>query len=101
MEEEDLCVRDYEVYLDQRITVMLRDETYLYGTMKSFDQFKSIALDATKERIYHGNAYAEREHGLYVIRGENIALIGLGEPNLRKMARKEYDSLKQEIAQAP
>jgi small nuclear ribonucleoprotein (snRNP)-like protein len=98
MEEgEDFCIRDYEVYLEQRVTVMLRDETYLYGTMKSFDQFKSIVLDGAKERIYCRNAYAERDCGLYVIRGENIALIGLGEPSLRRMARKDYNELRQEI----
>ncbi len=33
-------------------------------------------LEDTVERIYHGNAFAESWYGLYLIRGENVVLIG-------------------------
>lgn len=33
-------------------------------------------LEDTVERIYHKNAYAENWHGLFLIRGENVVLLG-------------------------
>lgn len=33
-------------------------------------------LEDTVERIYHGNAFAEHWHGLFLIRGENVVLLG-------------------------
>jgi U6 snRNA-associated Sm-like protein LSm1 len=33
-------------------------------------------LEDTVERIYHGNAFAESWHGLFLIRGENVVLLG-------------------------
>jgi U6 snRNA-associated Sm-like protein LSm1 len=33
-------------------------------------------LEDTVERIYHGNAFAENWHGLFLIRGENVVLLG-------------------------
>jgi U6 snRNA-associated Sm-like protein LSm1 len=35
-----------------------------------------LVLEDTVERIYHGNAYAENWHGLFLIRGENVVLLG-------------------------
>ena len=36
----------------------------------------NLVLEDTVERIYHGNAYAETWHGLFLIRGENVVLLG-------------------------
>lgn len=36
----------------------------------------NLVLEDTVERIYHGNAYAENWHGLFLIRGENVVLLG-------------------------
>ena len=71
-------VRDYEAYLEQSVVVMLRDGRYLYGTMKSFDQFNSITLDGVIERIFLDGQYAEKRHELFIIRGENIMMMGMG-----------------------
>jgi len=86
--------------------VVLRDGRKLHGVLRSYDQFgmstssfspslslshthtKSIpvfalvdlpanlVLEDTVERIYHGNSYAENWHGLFLIRGENVVLLG-------------------------
>ncbi|KAH9411353.1 putative LSM domain-containing protein [Ordospora pajunii] len=71
-------MRDYEAYLEKSVVVMLRDKRHLYGIMKSFDQFNSITLDKVVERIFHNGKYAEKIHQLFIIRGENISIIGLG-----------------------
>lgn len=33
-------------------------------------------LEDTSERIYHDDVFAEHWHGLYLIRGENVVLLG-------------------------
>ena len=36
----------------------------------------NLVLEDTVERIYHGDSYAENWHGLFLIRGENVVLLG-------------------------
>lgn len=36
----------------------------------------NLVLEDTVERIYHENAFAENFHGLFLIRGENVVLLG-------------------------
>lgn len=36
----------------------------------------NLVLENTLERIYHGTVFAERRHGLFLIRGENVVLLG-------------------------
>lgn len=89
--------RDYEAYLEQSVVVMLRDGRYLYGTMKSFDQFNSITLDGVIERIFHGRKYAEKRHELFIIRGENIAVIGLAAPEVASgLVQADFSALRSE-----
>ncbi|KAF8832391.1 hypothetical protein HHX47_DHR1001955 [Lentinula edodes] len=36
----------------------------------------NLVLEDTVERIYHENLFAESWHGLFLIRGENVVLLG-------------------------
>ena len=36
----------------------------------------NLVLEDTVERIYHQDVYAERKNGLFLIRGENVVLLG-------------------------
>ncbi|PPQ64370.1 hypothetical protein CVT26_002077 [Gymnopilus dilepis] len=56
--------------------VILRDGRKLHGVLRSYDQFANLVLEDTVERIYHGNAFAESWRGLFLIRGENVVLLG-------------------------
>lgn len=79
--------------------VVLRDGRKLHGVLRSYDQFgesfppppspsaldraltvarlsANLVLEDTVERIYHGKAFAEHWHGLFLIRGENVVLLG-------------------------
>jgi len=62
--------------VDKKILVVLRDGRKLIGTMRSFDQFANVVLENTIERIFVGNKYCERSLGSFVIRGENVVLLG-------------------------
>jgi len=56
--------------------VILRDGRKLHGVLRSYDQFANLVLEDTVERIYHDNNFAENFHGLFLIRGENVVLLG-------------------------
>jgi U6 snRNA-associated Sm-like protein LSm1 len=75
--------------------VILRDGRKLHGVLRSYDQFgehtlievvrykklsdvtiANLVLEDTVERIYHGDVFAENWHGLFLIRGENVVLLG-------------------------
>mmetsp|Transcript_9662 Transcript_9662/g.18887 ORF Transcript_9662/g.18887 Transcript_9662/m.18887 type:complete len:98 (+) Transcript_9662:70-363(+) len=44
--------------------------------MRSFDQYGNVMLEDTYERHVIGNVFADERVGLYVIRGENLVLLG-------------------------
>ncbi|KAF8745539.1 hypothetical protein AX14_006862 [Amanita brunnescens Koide BX004] len=56
--------------------VVLRDGRKLHGVLRSYDQFANLVLEDTYERIYHGNTFAQDWRGLFLIRGENVVLLG-------------------------
>lgn len=56
--------------------VQLRDGRKIIGIMRSFDQFANIVLEQAVERIIVNQRYADVPLGLYVIRGENVVLLG-------------------------
>lgn len=62
--------------VDRKMLVVLRDGRKLQGVLRSYDQFANLVLEDTVERIYHGNAFAESFHGIFLIRGENVVLLG-------------------------
>lgn len=43
---------------------------------RSFDQFANLVMEDTSERIIVGTQYAEVPLGLYIVRGENVVLLG-------------------------
>merc|ERR1712137_517605 len=62
--------------LDKRILVVLRDGRTLIGILRSFDHYANVVLENTTERLFVGNAYGDIPIGLFVVRGDNIVLIG-------------------------
>ncbi|KAJ3719889.1 hypothetical protein EV361DRAFT_881148 [Lentinula raphanica] len=62
--------------VDRKMLVILRDGRKLHGVLRSYDQFANLVLEDTVERIYHENLFAESWHGLFLIRGENVVLLG-------------------------
>ncbi|KAG9322331.1 hypothetical protein KVV02_001552 [Mortierella alpina] len=62
--------------VDKKLLVMLRDGRKLIGILRSFDQFANLVLQDTIERIYMGDAYGNIPRGIFIIRGENVVLLG-------------------------
>ncbi|XP_065850959.1 sm-like protein LSM1A [Euphorbia lathyris] len=63
-------------YLDKKLLVLLRDGRKLLGLLRSFDQFANVVLEGACERVIVGDLYCDIPLGLYIIRGENVVLIG-------------------------
>lgn len=64
--------------VDRKIFVLLRDGKLLFGVLRTFDQYANLILQHTVERIYltAENKYAEEELGIFMIRGENVVMLG-------------------------
>ena len=62
--------------LDKRLMVLLRDGRTLIGYLRSVDQFANLVLHRTVERIHVGSEYGDIQRGIFVVRGENVVLLG-------------------------
>lgn len=62
--------------LDKRILIVLRDGRHLVGKLRSFDQFMNLILEDTCERVLLTGKYCDFPLGLYIVRGDNIVLLG-------------------------
>lgn len=71
--------------VDKKILVSLRDGRSLIGVLRSYDQFANLVLQDAIERIHVGvgkeeerktGQYADIWRGIYLIRGENVVLLG-------------------------
>lgn len=62
--------------LDKLVLVCLRDGRSFFGWLRSFDQYANLILDNTVERLTVEDSYADIPIGIFVIRGENVMLLG-------------------------
>ncbi|KAI6897621.1 hypothetical protein KC333_g5040 [Hortaea werneckii] len=65
---------------DKKLMIALRDGRKLIGVLRSWDQFGNLVLQDTIERLFvnsKGQAlWADIERGLFLVRGENVSLLG-------------------------
>ncbi|KKK15126.1 small nuclear ribonucleoprotein [Aspergillus rambellii] len=61
---------------DKKLVLVLRDGRKLIGVLRTWDQFANLVLQDTVERIYAGNLYADIPRGVFLVRGENVLLLG-------------------------
>ncbi|KAK7206177.1 hypothetical protein BZA70DRAFT_236631 [Myxozyma melibiosi] len=66
--------------VDKRLLVILRDGRKLIGILRSFDQYANLVLQDTVERIVVDSLYNDQPRGVYIIRGENVVLVGQIDP---------------------
>ncbi|RJE18223.1 Small nuclear ribonucleoprotein [Aspergillus sclerotialis] len=87
---------------DKKLVLVLRDGRKLIGVLRSWDQFANLVLQNTIERLYAGNLYADIPRGVFVVRGENVLLLGEIDldreddipPNIQKASFQEVFELK-------
>ena len=77
--------------IDKRLLVVLRDGRTLIGYLRSVDQFANLVLHQAVERIYVGHKYGDIDRGIYIIRGENVVLMG------EVMSTEEQANVKNEL----
>ena len=67
-------------YISKRVCIITTDGRTLVGTLESHDQQTNVILSNTTERIIRPAEDEEPtsvvEHGLYLVRGDNITVIG-------------------------
>lgn len=75
---------------DKKLMLVLRDGRKLLGVLRSWDQFANLVLQSAVERIFvppeavpekHRSAenrglYADIPRGMFLVRGENVMLLG-------------------------
>ncbi|KAK5136327.1 hypothetical protein LTR08_003700 [Meristemomyces frigidus] len=61
---------------DKKLMIALRDGRKLIGVLRSWDQFGNLVLQDTVERVFVQHLYADIERGLFLVRGENVSLLG-------------------------
>ncbi|KAJ8286131.1 hypothetical protein GJAV_G00034890 [Gymnothorax javanicus] len=62
--------------IDKKHLVLLRDGRTLIGFLRSIDQFANLVLHQTVERIHVGKKYGDIPRGIFIVRGENVVLLG-------------------------
>ena len=65
-----------DTFLDKRLLIWLRDDRRLYGILRSFDHFQNLVLQDTYERWYLDLEFCEEYRGVYLVRGENVVMVG-------------------------
>mmetsp|Transcript_1535 Transcript_1535/g.2543 ORF Transcript_1535/g.2543 Transcript_1535/m.2543 type:complete len:134 (-) Transcript_1535:148-549(-) len=62
--------------IDSKIMCVLRDGRNLVGTLRSFDQYVNLILEDTFERVVFQKKYCDIPLGLFLVRGDNLVLMG-------------------------
>ena len=65
-----------EGYINHTVTVFTSEGRVIVGTLKGFDQTINLILDDSHERVYTTAGVEQVTLGLYIVRGDNVALIG-------------------------
>jgi len=86
--------------LDKRIMIILRDGKHLCGKLRSFDQFLNLVLEDSVERVLLPSEYCDIDLGLYIVRGDQIVLLGeidddmeQNKMKLKKITPEEFANL--------
>lgn len=75
-------------YINQKVLVITVDGRTLVGKLISCDQVTNVVLADTVERVIRpaddSEGSSELEHGLFILRGDNITVCGLVDEELDK-----------------
>ena len=87
--------------LDKKLLVLLRDGRTLIGFLRSVDQFANLVLHRCIERIHVGGIYGDIPRGVFIVRGENVVLLGEIDEDKEKETREKLKQVSlEEILEA-
>ncbi len=65
------------VFVDKLVTIITMDGRLLVGYLRGYDQTTNLILSAAQEQTISPNQPCTTEElGLYILRGDNVALVG-------------------------
>lgn len=80
-------------YVNKAVNVITNDGRNVVGTLRGFDQVCNVILDKSVERVFSTDSGVQVVTlGLYVIRGDNIAVLGEIDPE--RDAKVPWDKTK-------
>ncbi|CAI8036532.1 U6 snRNA-associated Sm-like protein LSm8 [Geodia barretti] len=72
-----MALNSLEPLVGHNVSVVTADGRVIVGILKGYDQTVNMILAQSHERVYSSGAGVEKvQLGLYIIRGDNIAVIG-------------------------
>eukprot|EP00042_Codosiga_hollandica_P055478 m.778834 g.778834 ORF g.778834 m.778834 type:complete len:92 (-) comp59124_c0_seq3:3425-3700(-) len=73
-----------EQYLNKDVCILTQDGHVYIGTLRGFDQLTNIIIEKCRERVFASDGTVEQPLGLFVIRGDNLAIVGELDPDLEE-----------------
>merc|ERR1712130_321839 len=74
------CLTDMSALLDSlvgnKVEIITNDGRVVVGILKGLDQVVNVVLANTEERVFTAEGVDRQPLGLYLIRGDNVAIIG-------------------------
>ena len=66
-----------DAYINKSVNIVTVDGRIIIGTLRGFDQTINIILEDSYERVFSSTGGVDQVLlGLYIIRGDNVALVG-------------------------
>lgn len=104
MSQEDIYLQSYPFttaaaiigFVDRKVSAILVDGRSIIGVLRTFDQFGNLVIHDSVERIYFTDTkeYAESSvQQIYVIRGENILMMGDLDIDIEDNATNGYSKI--------
>eukprot|EP00999_Lentomonas_sp_LEN2_P001582 NODE_2646_length_528_cov_55.643392_g2596_i0.p1 GENE.NODE_2646_length_528_cov_55.643392_g2596_i0~~NODE_2646_length_528_cov_55.643392_g2596_i0.p1 ORF type:complete len:100 (+),score=17.47 NODE_2646_length_528_cov_55.643392_g2596_i0:74-373(+) len=82
-------------FLDKLVSCIANDGKHFVGTLKGFDQNINIILSDAVERSYSTSAgVLETAVGIQMIRGDNVAVVGLLDEELDLVLKERFPELR-------
>ncbi|PAA46741.1 hypothetical protein BOX15_Mlig021220g2, partial [Macrostomum lignano] len=87
-----------ETMIKQQVSVITADGRVIIGILRGFDNAINLILEDSVERVFSANSPVEAVPlGLYVIRGDNVSLVGELDPEVERrmdLSRLQADPLR-------
>ena len=58
------------------VEIITNDGRVVVGILKGLDQVVNVVLANTEERVFTSEGIDKQQLGLYLIRGDNVAIVG-------------------------
>lgn len=70
-----------DAFVGNKVEIITNDGRVVVGILKGLDQVVNVVLANTEERVFTPEGVDRQPLGLYLIRGDNVAIIGAVDEN--------------------